>query len=212
MSRLARKYKKHKRPTGVPRSNPSSGWLKDLGHDVLPALAGFAGSRLISRMMTLAIHKKWPGAARHAGAISAIASFAGAAWGAHKIKSIEKYADGLVIGAGVGAAATILQTYVPKLGWMMAEVGTTELAPATPTPMPTADFDPEGGDDWGAYNDAFDSGRYTSNPAAVRTGSTQEAQASDTVDMSQDALDRFMSTLAVENNAMGAGGIFSGEN
>ena len=209
MSRLARKYKKHKRSSGVPRKNPSAGMLAELGNEILPALAGFAGSRLVTRMLTIAINKKWPKAAKHAGAVSAIATFAAAWWGAHKVKFLEKYADSITVGAGIGAAATLLQTYVPKLGWVMSEVATTELAP--PAPTPTGEY-ADSDDSWGVYNDAFDGGRYSSSPAEVRNASApQEAQA-DLRQSSEDAIDRFMSTLAAENQVIGGGGIFSGGN
>src|SRR6185436_5339996 len=110
MSR-ARKFRKHRRASGTPRPHP--GFVGDLAHELLPAVAGFVGSRLSTRVLTLMLSPLRPKLARHAGALSSIGVFAAAYFGAHKIKALAKYQDGIVLGAGIGAAATIVQTYDP---------------------------------------------------------------------------------------------------
>lgn len=191
MSRLARKYKKHKRSSSAPRPNPP--FWADMGNQVLPAVAGFAGSRLLTRMLTLMLAKRWPKLARHAGAIAGVGVFAGAYWGAHKIKALARWADGIVVGAGVGAAATVVQTYIPKLGWIMKEVDDAEIAPPAPAAEQVAagEFD----EDWGAYNDAFDSGRYQQQRHEVKQSPNVDASTRNIGPSAQTSLEELVSEM-----------------
>lgn len=208
MSR-ARKYRKNRRASGTPRPNP--GIVADLARDLLPAVAGFVGSRLTTRMVTLMVAKKWPRFAQHAGAIWSVGLSAAAYFGADKIKSISKYQEGIFIGTSLATVATVVQSYIPALGWMFAEVRPAELAPPQDAEQLTAgDYgNPYGGE----YNDAFDAGRY-SPPAtaptanAPRVAAAAAAAASPEVAQADAALDDLMAELGADEG----GGIFGAAN
>lgn len=208
--KLARKYRKRHRPAGTVRSNPASSFMGEVTDVLLPGFAGFAAARFATRMATLAIAKKWPKWARHAGALAGI-SVVGFSWfGAGKIKALSKYQDGLLLGSAIGTISTIIQTYVPALGWIVAEVAPAELAPTATAGELGATGMPD--EEWGYYNDAFSSGRYPAPAPRVQHGAAPSAvvsaAASETA-KEQAAIDDFLNEMSADQTG---GGIFAGGN
>lgn len=199
--RLARKYRRRHRSSGQPTPNP--GLSRDFMDLVLPGFASFAAARFTTRMVTLAIAKKWPKLAHHAGAIASVGVFAGGYYGAHKISALSKYHEGIMLGTGVATMATLLQTYVPAMGWIIAEVAPAELAPPAPAAGELAD------DEWGYANDAFDGGRYQAPVAKVIPAGAGVPMSSRAAEVAQEqsVIDDFIAEMNAEP---GGGGIFAG--
>lgn len=206
--KLARKYRRRrgKRRDDAPRSNP--GLVDDIKDTFLPGFVGFAAARFATRMATIAINKRWPRFARHAGVLASLGVVTFAYYGAPKIKALASWADGLFLGAGIGAIQTGIQTYVPAMGWVVADVAPAELQ----APAAAGELESELGDTGWAYaNDAFSGGRYTQQrPMASSAGVAATANAAATENAkAEDAIDSF---LAEMNADAGGGGIFAGGN
>lgn len=157
------------RPPGVPwTKNPPM--LEDFTDMILPGFGGYGATRLLGRITHVQVAKRWPRFGKHAAALSAVAAF-GASWfAAHRVKWLAKYHTPIVVGAGIAALKTLVQTYLPWLGWMTADVqeGDTRALPgAAANPaleggMGHTIFDEAdaAGQEWATYNDAFDQGSY----------------------------------------------------
>ena len=120
---MARKRRLHKRyrrnPETSSRSNPPL--FTDLAEFIGPGFASFAATRLLTRIAATQLAKRKPSWGKHAGALTSIASFLALWWGAHRVKWLEKYHTPLVVGSGIAALQSVLQLYVPKLGWMVSD-------------------------------------------------------------------------------------------
>lgn len=144
------------------RSNPPL--MTDLAEFIGPGFAGFAVTRFVTKVATQQIAKRKPSWGRHAGAATAVGSFLAAWLLAHKSNWIEKYHTPIVVGSAIAALQSIIQLYIPMLGWMLAD--------------PTAKAVDDAGEDLGlpqmrtralrpiqddpneyVYNDMFDTGR-----------------------------------------------------
>lgn len=101
---------------GAPKSE-----LKELGEFALAGFAGYAGGRLISRVTYVQASKKWPKAARHLSVGSGLVSVAGAYYLLGKVKKAEPYVVPIAVGAAIAALQTVVQTYVPKFGWIVSD-------------------------------------------------------------------------------------------
>ena len=203
--KLARKYRSRRRSSGEPRRNPP--FIEDMKSVVIPGFVAFGAARFATRMLTIAVNKRWPKLARHAGALAGAAVFGGAYVGSQKIKALEKYSEGIILGSGIGALVTIVQTYLPKLGWVFSEVAPSELQPGGAAgQLGSGELD-EG--EWGFYNDAYSGGRYNQAPAqtpAEMPARAMSAAAAETAKQ-QNAVDEFLAEMAQEP---GGGGIFAG--
>jgi len=185
MSKLAKFRRRHPKKTGEPKRNPPLG--RDVLEYIVPGFAAFAIDRFVTRVAAVQIAKRWPRYAKHAGAIAAIGTF-GAAWfGAHRVKFLEKYHHPIVIGSGLAAIQSLIQLYMPKLGWMISdcspELAAGKAAPpkqisaaaaaallphstaAAAAPVP-AGFRETSANEWFSYNDSFDAGGYKGKTAA----------------------------------------------
>lgn len=192
------------RPPGVPistKKNPSG-----FGDTAIVAGAGFGGfavSRMTSRITTSALASRFPRLAPHAGVIAAAALFAAAwAW-AHKIKwwRVGDYAVPLTIGAGVGAAASVVQTYIPKYGWLLGldiAVPEAHQLPASQPQQPLPQGDSGADDNWYQYQDfTSDAGRYSAPESAI----PEEQIPTEPNDNSTESIDDLMSQLDQEESA-----------
>lgn len=99
--------------------NPPVG--RDITHVLLPGFGAYAVTRFLSRVVYSMVQKRSPKLGKHAGALAALAGFGGAWFFAHKIKKIEDYHDGIIIGSGIAALQTIVRTYTPKYGWIVSD-------------------------------------------------------------------------------------------
>jgi hypothetical protein len=151
-----------------------------------PGFAGFAATRLMTRIAATQVAKYRPELAKHAGAVASIGSFIAAYFLAHRVKWLAKYQQPIVVGAAIAAIQSLIQLYIPKLGWMVSDA-TPEIDTSTQPQMITA---PNGqqvnpadliatSDDPNAYtyNDSYDAGRMSHNgsgPGGPAGGSQEE--------------------------------------
>lgn len=104
--------------------------MQDLMEFILPGFAGYAGTRMTSRIIHGVIIKKWPKLAKHASVLSTF-GVAGAAWLAvHRIERIQQYHTPVVVGASIAAIQTAVQAYLPKYGWMVSDHNLNAQTPA----------------------------------------------------------------------------------
>jgi len=167
-SKLVKRYRRRRArgssSKSAPRSNPT-GAIGEVAEFVVPGFGGFAATRLLTRGVATQVEQRWAGWGKHAGAIASIASFAAAFFFAHRWKAIEKWSMPITVGAGIAAAQSLIQLYVPQLGWVVSDA-TPELAATssatTTAPAATSnsedDFDIVDESQWYAYNDARDPG------------------------------------------------------
>ncbi len=157
MSKLKRRRRRAKsNPSPAPRRNPASSTLADVG----TGFGAFAASRLLTRMATMATSSRKPSWARHAGAAAALATFFAAYFGAGRVKALQRFQTPILLGAGVAALQTVVQTYLTSLSWLVSEVPARELAGAQAAQgfgdAGVLPADPN----WYTTNDAFDGGRW----------------------------------------------------
>lgn len=166
-SRLHRRYGRRPRSKDSgPRHNPPL--LSDLTEWIAPGFAGFAATRFLTYIAATQIAKRKPSLGKHAGAVASVGSFLAAWYLADKVKYLAKYQMPLVVGSGLAAVQSLLQLYVPKVGWIVSDA-TPELAAQQPQQqlppgVTSSDQLREIDDDPNAYvyNDSFDAGRVSS--------------------------------------------------
>lgn len=171
--RLHKRYKKNP-GSDAPKRNPPD--MGSIAEDIVPGFAAFAGSRLATRIATTQVAKVKPSIAKHVGALTSLAAFAAAWLLAHRVGWMSKYQRALVVGTGLASLQSLLQSYVPKLGWMVADatpdlpaaVAETQIAVASNgrrfrmDELQELDEDPNEF----VYDDSFDAGRLSrENPA-----------------------------------------------
>lgn len=180
---VPRRRKRMIAPRLAPVRNPAVDWA-ETAKIIGIGFSGFAGARLLSRIAATQVEKRKPRWGRHAGAGTAVASFLAAAFFAKRWKVTAPYADELVFGSGLALLQTMVQTYIPQLGWMTADAApelaaaaATATAPQTTGLLPSdededsdEEFVARGGGSWFSHNDAFDKGRYAraAQPRAQR--------------------------------------------
>lgn len=183
--RLARRYRKNPDSGSITASAMPMG---ELWGWIGPGFASFAAARFVTYLTTTFLEKKKPAWGKHGGAGAAIGTFLAAWLLAHRVKWLKAFAEPIVIGSGIAAAQSLVQLYVPKLGWMVGDptagtestsslvAGATQSLPPGFTPI---DDDPTLYD----YNDAHDPGVYGAQPqqapAAAQGSGQQQQQAPD---------------------------------
>lgn len=208
MSKLA----KFRSSRGEPKRNPPLS--TDVIQQILPGFAAFAATRYVTRTAALQIAKRWPKYAKHAGAMASIGTFAAAWLGAHRVKTLEKYHDMIVIGAGIGAIQSLVQLYIPQLGWVVSDcspqLGAAQSRPllaaqaapqlaGTPARIPQG-FKPTTANEWFTYNDAYDAGSYKGKTEAAQPEVPGEEAEQPDMQIS-DLLDN--SDLGLDNSDLG---------
>lgn len=156
----------------------------DIVQYIAPGFAAFAATRFMTRAATVQIAKRYPKHAKHAGAVASLASFAAAWFGAHRVRALEKYHHPIVVGSGLAAIQSLIQIYVPMLGWIVSdashEIASTAQKKALAAPAPRtlpapvmappiqdmpAGFEQIDAAAWHSYNDAFDKGGFSEQSA-----------------------------------------------
>lgn len=155
--------------------------MTDLAEFIGPGFAGFAVTRFATKVMTEQIAKRKPSWGKHAGAATAIASFLSAWFLAHKVKFLEKYHTPIVVGSAIAALQSVIQLYIPMLGWMLADpTAKPAIGPSDDLSLPqlrSAGLRPTSYDpNEYMYNDAFDAGRMS--PPERRAATSGQAAAS----------------------------------
>jgi hypothetical protein len=135
-----RRGRKKKANPPAKKANPPL--LKDATEVILPGFASYAGTRLLARIVYTIIQKKYPKAGKHAAAGASVAAFAAVWFGAHRIKRLEKYHDGMVMGSAIATIGTLVRTYLSKYGWIIADYRPEDVK-ALPAQAPAALPEPE---------------------------------------------------------------------
>lgn len=170
MARLHRRYRKRRARTesSPPRHNPPL--FSDLMQWFGPGFLSFAATRFVTRVAATQIAKKKPSWGRHAGAIASIGSFLAAWYLGHRWSVISRYHTPTTVGSGIAAAQSLIQLYIPKLGWMISdaspEIEGTQLAIAQADPASSALVPVNEDPNEYTYNDEFDPGRYATPPTS----------------------------------------------
>lgn len=128
MGRLHRRYKRNPGGAAAPKANPPL--MSEIGEFIIPGFAGFAGTRLLTRIAATQVAKYKPELASHAGALTSIGAFLAAWFLAHRLKWTAQYQQPLVVGAGLALIQSLLQLYFPKLGWIVSDAS-PEIADAS---------------------------------------------------------------------------------
>lgn len=173
--RLHRRYKKTRRESGGDggfRRNPPL--VSDLAEFIAPGFAGFAATRLLTRIAAVQLAKKKPSWGKHAGAVTSIASFLLAWWGAGRFKYTAKHSTPIVVGSALAALQSLIQLYIPKLGWLIADaspdINDLRLSsPQTPQLPPDLEYVDDEDPNEFVYNDSYDPGRYATSSGGAGT-------------------------------------------
>ena len=168
MARLHRRYRNRRTRRGgadpAPRRNPPL--FTDLAEWVGPGFAGFALTRFVTRVASTQIEQRKPSWGKHVGAGVSISAFLAAWFLAHRWKWLAKYHTPITVGAAIAAIQSIIQLYIPKLGWMISDAS-PELAAANDAAVsqlaaPQIDLQPVHIDpNEFTYDDSYDAGRYS---------------------------------------------------
>jgi hypothetical protein len=146
---LAAFKKRRKRNPAKTKAKANPPLLKDATEVILPGFASYAATRLLARIVYTVIQKKYPKVGKHAAAGASVAAFAAIWFAGHKIKRLEKYHDGIVIGSAIATIGTLIRTYLPKYGWIVADYRPEDVKPAAANgaarllPEPELDDDDE---------------------------------------------------------------------
>ncbi len=116
--RFSKRYGKRRSEDAGFKRNPPL--MTDVFEWVGPGFAGFAVARFGTRIAASAISKRSPSLSRHAGGGAAVVAFLAAWYLSGKWKAISKYQMPLVVGAGIAALQSLVQLYLPRLGWTVA--------------------------------------------------------------------------------------------
>jgi len=192
---MARKRRLHQRYGGKKRRNPetpsslrsSIPLITELGEFVIPSFAAFAATRMLTRMAAVQIAKRKPEWAKHAGAIASIGSFLAAWLGANRVKFLEKHHTPIIVGSAIGAAQSIVQLYIPQLGWILADASPDLTADPTLSVANTqavtvkqiaaAKLQPVNEDPgWYTYDDKYDAGLYSKQTNAPSPAPSSQKQ------------------------------------
>jgi hypothetical protein len=110
------KYKERRRPK--PNPNEDVGVLYNLG----AGFGGYAVVRLFARMIYSQAIKRVPKLASHVHFAAGVLGATGVYFGSKYWKRMSEYHEGALIGAGIALLQTGVQTYVPKLGWIVSDI------------------------------------------------------------------------------------------
>lgn len=192
MARASRRFRKKRRnPDSSFKRNPPlvsevMGWA-------IPGFVGFAAARGVTRIASNQIAQRAPSMTKHAGALAAVSAFVASWFLVNRIKFLEKYHTPIVVGAGIAMAQSLIQLYVPQLGWLLADPSTdvdtadatiaagsssTAVAAVASAPLPAGMTSTTDDPNDYVYNDAYDGG-INSTPATSSTTSTASATGDD---------------------------------
>jgi hypothetical protein len=114
-----------------PKTNPPP--MTDLVEFIIPGFGGYAATKLLHRVVNIQLSKKYPRSGKHVAAASTIGSFLAAWFLLHRIEKLAKYHTPAVVGAAIASLQTLIQTYLPKYGWIVSDVQ-PEFSPFTGAP------------------------------------------------------------------------------
>lgn len=182
----SRSHRRYVRNPGL-RSNPPL--FSDLVEFIGPGFAGFAATRLATRVASTQVAKMAPSWGKHAGAVTSVGSFLAAWLLAHKWKWLERWHTPIVVGSAIAAIQSLIQIYVPRLGWMVSDA-TPELAAtagqqalaaqAAASPIAQLRLQPTDEDpNEFTYNETYDAGRQSKTGPGSGPGGPAQGTPSD---------------------------------
>lgn len=154
--------------------------MTDLVEWVGPGFGGFAVTRFATRVAATQIAQRKPSWGKHAGAGVSIGAFLAAWFLAGRLKWLSKYHTPIVVGSAIAAIQSLIQLYIPKLGWMVADASPeldaqsqSQMA-AAQNPVAALNLQPTNEDpNEYTYNDSYDAGRYAPSQQASAGGHGQ---------------------------------------
>jgi len=114
----------------APTANPA---LQDIAEFVIPGFVGYGVTKFASRIAYTQLMKRFPTASKHMAAGSTLAVAAAVWFLANKVQRTKKYHIPATVGASIAALQTLIQTYLPKYGWMVSDLQATSSAPLLTT-------------------------------------------------------------------------------
>ena len=150
----------------MPRRNPPL--MTDLVEFIGPGFASFAVTRFATRLAAQQLGARKPSWGKHAGAVVSAGAFLSAWFLAHRWKWLERWHTPIVVGSAIAAIQSIVQLYIPRIGWMLdavpEEIASPQQAAAGQLAAPqlaelglrAVDEDPNEY----TYNDEYDPGLY----------------------------------------------------
>lgn len=140
-----------------------------------PGFLAFVATKTITRGVTTLVAKKYPGMPvqfqKHVKVASAVAAFAGAYYGAHRVQKLEAYHTPIVVGAAMAMAQTVLHTYLPGLRWLLSDSAEATQPALSGTAGPKLRARPT------AAPESDAASYMPAEPGATTTASTVEAEA-----------------------------------
>jgi hypothetical protein len=127
---LAAYKKRAKKNSSIVRAKANPPPLQDVLEFVVPGFAGYAGTRMVSRIVHGMVIKRYPKFAKHASVLSTAIAATGAWFLAHRIDKVKQYHTPIVVGAGIATIQTVVQAYLPKYGWMVSDHNLAAQTPA----------------------------------------------------------------------------------
>lgn len=122
-SKLAkRRRRRRKNPDDTPSRSRAKGEVIELATNIGAGFAGYAGTRLLSRMAYAQAVKRFPNASPYVHVAAAALGAAGVYFGTKHWSKAQDYHESASIGAGIALLQTAIQTFVPKFGWIVADV------------------------------------------------------------------------------------------
>lgn len=116
-SKLARYKSKRKA-----KVNPQKKEAIEAAANVGAGFAGYATTRMISRLAYSQAVRRSPGSAPHVHVAASLAGAAGVYFGSKYWGKVDEYHEAASIGAGIALIQAAFQTYMPKLGWIVGDV------------------------------------------------------------------------------------------
>lgn len=171
-------YKRAKKNSSiVAKASANPPPITDVLEFVVPGFAGYAGTRMTSRIVHGMVIKRFPKLAKHASVLST-ALAATAAWLlVHRIDKVKQYHTPVVVGAGIATVQTIVQAYLPKYGWMVSDHNLRAQTPAQAALPPSQAAQISAGNKAAAaYNSEYGSPTATEQalPPPIATLSTEQ--------------------------------------
>ncbi|MDP2607277.1 MAG: hypothetical protein Q8S00_32470 [Deltaproteobacteria bacterium] len=115
-------FRRKRKTISKPKAKPNPPLGADMTELIIPGFVAYAGTRLLARIVHSLAKKRFPNGGKHVAVLSSLAAAGGTWLIAHRIPQVEKYHTPATIGASIAAAQTVVQTYFPKYGWMVADL------------------------------------------------------------------------------------------
>lgn len=126
------------------KRNPSKDALVSLATGAGAGFAGYAVTRLLSRVVYSQAVQRFPRLANHAAVGTSAAGVVGTYLATRYWERAQGYQESATIGAGVALLQAVFQTYLPKFGWVVSDLDPGQYAPqktTAPSTEPDLDLD-----------------------------------------------------------------------